>query len=74
LLELDAQPSVARSRLPEGAAPAGTELSFGFFQLSSGQETVAGLIDTSSYTCTSTAPATPPPGAGAMEIYSTGGS
>lgn len=30
------------------AMPAGTELSFGYFQLSSGQETAAGLIDTSS--------------------------
>ncbi|HTZ25001.1 MAG TPA: hypothetical protein VMC83_13510 [Streptosporangiaceae bacterium] len=56
------------------AMPTGTELSFGYFQLSSGQETVAGLIDTSSYTCTSTAPASPPPGASAVEIHSTGGS
>lgn len=56
------------------AMPAGTELSFGYFQLSSGQETAAGLIDTSSYTCTSTAPTTPPPGASAMEIHITGGS
>lgn len=38
------------------ALPAGTELSFGYFRLSSGQETVDTLIDTSSYTCTSTAP------------------
>jgi hypothetical protein len=56
------------------AMPAGTELSFGYFQLSRGQETAAGLIDTSSYTCTSTAPTTPPPGASAMEIHTTGGS
>jgi hypothetical protein len=56
------------------AMPAGTELSFGYFGLSSGQETAAGLIDTSSYTCTSTAPTTPPPGASAMEIHMTGGS
>jgi hypothetical protein len=48
------------------AMPAGTELSFGYFQLASaggtgrpGQEAVIELIDTSSYTCTSTAPATP---------------
>jgi len=54
------------------AMPAGTELSFGYFQLSPGQETVAGLIDTSSYACTSTAPTTPPPGASAMEIHITG--
>jgi hypothetical protein len=51
------------------AMPAGTELSFGYFQLSSGQETAAGLIDTTSYTCTSTAPTTPPPGASLMEIH-----
>ena len=56
------------------AMPAGTELSFGFFQLPSGQETVAGLIDTSSYTCTSTAPTTPPPGGSAIEIHGNGGS
>lgn len=56
------------------AMPAGTELSFGYFRLSSGQETAAGLIDTSSYTCTSTAPTAPPPGASAIEIHTTGGS
>jgi hypothetical protein len=56
------------------AMPDGTELSFGYFRLPWGQETVAGLIDTSSYTCTSTAPTGPPPGAGAMEIHTTGGS
>ena len=42
------------------AMPAGTELSFGYFKLSSGQETgqetVDTLINTNSYTCTSTAP------------------
>jgi hypothetical protein len=54
------------------AMPAGTELSFGYFQLSWGQETAAGLIDTSSYTCARTAPTTPPPGASAMEIHATG--
>lgn len=37
------------------AIPAGTELSFGKFQLPSGQEEPFGLIDTHSYTC-STAP------------------
>lgn len=56
------------------AMPARTELSFGYFQLSSGQETAAGLIDTSSYTCTRTAPTTPPPGASALVIHITGGS
>ncbi len=45
------------------AMPAGTELSFGYFQLASvqgtghpGQETAVTLIDTSSYTCASTPP------------------
>jgi hypothetical protein len=42
------------------AMPAGTELSFGNFQLASRQETSFALIDTGSYTCTSTAPTTPP--------------
>jgi hypothetical protein len=56
------------------AMPAGTELGFGYFQLSSGQETAAGLIDTSSYTCTSTAPTIPPPGASFMVVHNTGGS
>jgi hypothetical protein len=46
------------------AMPAGTELSFGYFKLSSGQETVDTLIDTNSYTCTSTAPVIWPPGEG----------
>jgi hypothetical protein len=40
--------------------PAGTELSVGAFQVSSGDDTALALIDTSSYTCTSTAPTTPP--------------
>jgi hypothetical protein len=55
------------------AMPARTELSFGYFQLSLGQETAAGLIDTNSYTCTSTAPTTPQAGASAIEIHTTGG-
>jgi hypothetical protein len=42
------------------AIPAGTELSFGNFQLANGQQTSFALIDTGAYTCTSTAPATPP--------------
>lgn len=50
------------------AMPAGTELSFGYFKLSSGQqtgqETVATLINTNSYTCDSTAPIAWPPGQG----------
>jgi hypothetical protein len=46
------------------AMPPDTELSFGYFRLSSGQETVDTLIDINSYTCTSTAPVAPPPGEG----------
>jgi hypothetical protein len=41
------------------AMPAGTELSFGYFQLPSAQETAIALIEANSYTCTSAAP-TPP--------------
>jgi hypothetical protein len=48
------------------AMAAGTELSFGYFRLSpgqvTGQETLDTLIDTNSYTCTSTAPVVWPPG------------
>jgi hypothetical protein len=44
------------------AMPAGTKLSFGNFQLSTSQQTSMALIDTNSYTCTSTAPTTPLPG------------
>jgi hypothetical protein len=39
------------------AIPAGTELSFGNFQLANGGRTFLTLIDTGSYTCASTAPA-----------------
>jgi len=56
------------------AMPAGTELSFGYFKLSAGQETAAGLIDTSSYTCTSTAPTARQAGVSAIEIHTPGGS
>jgi hypothetical protein len=41
--------------------PAGTELSFGNFQLANASQTSVALIDTRSYTCTSTAPTAPPP-------------
>ena len=51
------------------AMPAGTELSFGNFQLPTGQKTDLALINTNSYTCTSTAPSAPPPG-GAVFGYS----
>ena len=38
------------------AIPAGTELSFGIFQVANGGRAFITLIDTGSYTCTSTAP------------------
>jgi hypothetical protein len=44
------------------AMPAGTELSFGTFQLGNSLETSAALINTDSYTCTITAPTTLPTG------------
>jgi hypothetical protein len=40
--------------------PAGTELSVGAFQVSNGDDTALALVSTNSYTCTSTAPTTPP--------------
>jgi hypothetical protein len=49
------------------AMPAGTELSFGIFQLPT-QEGVFTLIDKNSYTCTSTAPTTAPR-AGSLAMY-----
>jgi hypothetical protein len=53
------------------AMPAGAELSFGNFQLANGAQTSFALIDTASYTCTTTAPAAPPPG-GAEISFSSG--
>jgi hypothetical protein len=50
------------------AMPPGTELSFGYFRMANGGETAIGLIDTNSYTCTSTVPApgAPPRGSNAV--------
>ncbi len=54
-------PKLSRSlTINPAAMPAGTELSFGYFQLPSAQETVVALIDTGSYTCTGAPPPTPP--------------
>jgi hypothetical protein len=53
--------------------PTGTELSFGNFQLANSQETAAALIDTGSYTCTSTAPTTLPAGGGMITTRPDGG-
>jgi len=52
------------------AMPAGTELSFGIFQPPAGPGplTAIALIDASSYTCTSTAPATRPPGGALLHV------
>jgi hypothetical protein len=52
------------------AMPAGTELSFGYFQLSGGaQQASFALIDTSSYSCTSTPPGPAGPPDGAQLLY-----
>ena len=63
-------------RLPKGlrptitfnpaAMPAGTELSFGVFQLTPHQQVDFVLVYTSSYTCTSTPPSGGPQGPGAL--------
>ena len=42
------------------AMPAGTELSFGNFRRAKASQTPVALIDTRSYTCTTTAPTAPP--------------
>jgi hypothetical protein len=62
------------------AMPAGTELSFGYFQLANaggtghpGQETLIELIDISSYTCTSTASARPGGGDAFVVVNAPGG-
>jgi hypothetical protein len=55
------------------AMSSGTELSFGYFQLSSRQETAMGLIDTNSYTCSNATPTTPPSGSDDMLVHSTPG-
>jgi hypothetical protein len=55
------------------AMPAGTELSFGYFQTFSRQETAMGLIDTDSYTCTSSTPTAPPSGSDAMLAHAAPG-
>jgi hypothetical protein len=50
---------------------AGAELSFGIFQLPSLSriEAIIELIDTNSYTCSSTAPPAPPPGEGDIVVF-----
>ena len=65
-----AQPTIT---IDPSAMPAGAELSVGYFQLSSGeQQADVVLIDTSSYTCTSTPPDFPSPPAGSDESDSLG--
>ena len=64
------QPTIT---IDPSAMPAGAELSIGYFQLSSGeQQANVVLIDTSSYTCTSTPPDFPSPPAGSDESDSLG--
>jgi hypothetical protein len=50
------------------AMPAGTELSFGNFQLADGERTFLALLDTGSYTCTSSAATSPPPGSESVTV------
>jgi hypothetical protein len=74
--EPKAPPGSARTMtmtVDPAAMPADTELSFGYFPLSPGGETAVALIDTNSYTCTSTTPVlTPPSGADFMVAYRPG--
>ena len=64
------QPTIT---IDPSAMPAGAELSIGYFQLSPGeQQANVVLIDTSSYTCTSTPPDFPSPPAGYDESNSLG--
>jgi hypothetical protein len=50
--------------------PAGTELSFGDFQLTTGEQQASfALIDTNSYACTSTPPGRAGPPDGAQLLY-----
>jgi len=54
--------------------PAGTELSVGAFQVSSGEDTALALISSNSYACTSTAPTTPPSGGALLHWNGSAGS
>jgi hypothetical protein len=54
--------------------PAGTELSVGAFQVSSGAITALALINKNSYTCTSTAPTAPPSGGALLHWNGSAGS
>jgi hypothetical protein len=61
------QPSITFN---PAAMPAGTELSFGFFQFTGGgQQASFALMNTSSYSCTSTAPGPAGPPEGAQLVY-----
>jgi hypothetical protein len=54
--------------IDRAAMPAGTELSFGNFRLADGEETFFALINSDSYSCTSTAPTSGPPGGGEISL------
>jgi hypothetical protein len=61
------QPTIT---LDPAAMPTGTELSFGFFQLTGGgQQASFALIDTSSYSCTSIPPGPAGPPEGSQLLY-----
>jgi hypothetical protein len=61
------QPTIT---IDPAALPAGTELSFGDFQLATGQQQASfALIDTSSHTCTSTPPGPEGPPDGSQLLY-----
>lgn len=66
--------SNASVTIDPSAIPAGAEISFGIFEVGNGEQTSVALIDTGSYTCTSTPPTTLPPGGGALLRYGGGAS
>jgi hypothetical protein len=62
-----AQPTIT---FDPAAMPAGTELSFGYFQLTGGEQQASfALMDTSSFSCTSTPPGPAGPAEGAQLLY-----
>ncbi len=62
-----AQPTIT---FDPAAVPAGTELSVGFFQLTSGEQQASfALIDAGSYSCTSTPPGPAGPPDGSQLVY-----
>lgn len=64
--------SVRSVTINPAAIPSGTELSFGNFQLLSGEETAVQLVDINSYTCAGTFPASVPDGDGLGVVWPSG--